>query len=181
VTAFRVSGRRPPEWNSDVEAEGSDFAVMPELRKIDRVQFDAAHVVGNERDHADERYAAVVGRAVDGGEGAADPPALAELELIAERCKLRPVPPRILVRAGLDKGDAPRVIDQPVVSSEPGVEFVVQVLAVNGRAIGMVREPVHVEIERIEIESGVRRTRLLRGNAGCVAAGVGGHCVRSGS
>jgi len=45
--------------------------------------------------------------------------------------------------------------------TQPGIEFVVQVQAVNGLAIGMVREPVYVETERIEIESEIRRPDLL--------------------
>jgi len=46
------------------------------------------------------------------------------------------------------------------VKSEPGIDFVVQVLAVNGLAIRMVREPVDIEIERIEIESEICRPDL---------------------
>jgi hypothetical protein len=46
--------------------------------------------------------------------------------------------------------------------SEPGIDLVVQVLAMNCRAIGMVREPVYVEIERIEIESEICRPDLVR-------------------
>jgi hypothetical protein len=102
--------RPASQWNTEVEAEGGDLVVMPELRKIDRVQVDAAEIVGNQRDHADKGYAAVVGRAVDGGEGAANPPALAKFVLVTERCELRPVCPRIFVRARLGKGDASRVI-----------------------------------------------------------------------
>jgi len=46
------------------------------------------------------------------------------------------------------------------VKSEPGIDFVVQVLAVNGLAIGMVGEPVDIEIERIEIDSEICRSDL---------------------
>jgi len=74
---------------------------------------------------------------------------LAEFELVAQRRELRPVSARIFVRSRLGEGDAPRVIGQLVVKGGSGIDFVVQVPAVNGRAIGMVREPVQVQIELV--------------------------------
>ena len=135
--------------NADVEAECRDLVVVPDFRKIHRVQFDAADIVGNERDRAEKRSAVVVGMAADDGEGATDAPALAKLELVAQRGNLRPVSPRILVRARLGKGDASWIIGQLVVDGEPGIDPVVQMPAVGARAIGMIREPVQVEIDRI--------------------------------
>ena len=44
--------------------------------------------------------------------------------------------------------------------TEPGIDFAIQMLAMNGLAIRMVGEPVHIEIERIEIESEIRRPYL---------------------
>ena len=160
LSFLTVLAPRLPEWNADVEAEGCDFIVMPELRVIHCVQFDAAKVVGDQRDHADKGHAFVVGLAVNDGKGAADPEALAKLELVAQRGELRRVCPGILVRTQLAKGDAPLGVGKFVVKSESGIDFVVQMLAVNGLAIRMVREPVDIEIERIEIESEICRPDL---------------------
>ena len=57
---------------------------------------------------------------------------------------------------------ASRVIDQLIVKGKAGIDLVVQALLVNGFAIGVVREPVHVDIQRIEIEPGICRRDLAR-------------------
>ena len=134
---------------------------MPELWVIHCVQFDAAEIVGDQRDHADKHHALVVGLALYDGEGTANPEALAKLELVAKRGELRRVCPGILVRTHFAKGDSSLGVGKFVVKSEPGIDFVVQMLAVNGLAIRMVREPVDIEIERIEIESEICRSDLL--------------------
>jgi hypothetical protein len=135
---------------------------MPELRKVHRVQLDVAHIVGNQRNHADEGRAAVVGPAVEEGKSAAYLPALAEFELIAQRRELRPVVPRITVRADLGKGGAARIIGQFVVKTESGIDFIIQSQALGGLAVGMIGEPVDVEFERFEIESVIGRPDFMR-------------------
>lgn len=156
------SSRPLPKGNADVEAEGSDLVEIPELREVNSVQFDAAGIIGDQREHAEKSYAVVVGLALYDGEGAAKLPVLAKFELVAKGYKLRQVCARILVRANLGKGDTSLVIPEVVVKADPGIYFVIQVQAVNGLAIGVVREPVDVEIELIEIESEICRRDLLR-------------------
>jgi len=150
------------DWNADIEREGSDFVVPRNSRQIGRVQFDAAEIVGNQRDHGDKSRAAVVGLTVHDCKGAAHLPLAAHFKLVTQRRKLRPGSPRILECAQFGKCSAPLVIDQLVVQAESRVDLIVQVLAVNGCAIRMVREPVYVEVERVQIESEIRRCNALR-------------------
>lgn len=84
----------------------------------------------------------------------AKPPTLAKLELVTRPRDLCPVSAGIVIKPGLNKADSTRVIVEPVVKAEPEIDLVVQVLAVNAFAVGMVRESVDVQIKR---ESGICR------------------------
>jgi hypothetical protein len=89
----------------------------------------------------------IVGVALQHRQGAAQPPALAELVLVTEAGELRYVAARVAVEAGLDEPDAALVFMECVVEAEPEVDFVVQSAAVRGLPVGVVRKAVDLEIE----------------------------------
>jgi hypothetical protein len=89
----------------------------------------------------------IVGLALQHRQGAAQPPALAELVLVTEAGELRYVAARVAVEAGLDEPDAALVFMECVVEAKPEIDFVVQSAAVRGIPVGVVRKAVDLEIE----------------------------------
>lgn len=106
------------------------------------------------------------------GQRAANPPVFAELQLIAKPREQRQVTPRILVRTRFRKGNAPLVIGQLVVKTQAWIELVIQVQAVDRFAIGVIGEPVYVQIVCAAIESVLRRSDLVQRGWGHVGAGL---------
>jgi hypothetical protein len=126
--------------NAEIQAEDGE-AVFLVARNVDRVQLHGAEIVSDHRERRDEEPAVVVSRTVDSRQGAAEPPALAELELVSRPRELRPVAPRILVKTGLDECCAALVLVECVAQAEPDVDLF-ETLAVNTLPVGVVREAV---------------------------------------
>jgi len=125
---------------AEIQAEDGE-AVFLVARNEDRVQLHGAEIVSDHRERRDEEPAVVVSRTVESRQDAAEPPALAELELVSHSRELRPVAPRILVKTGLDESCAALVLVECVAQAEPDVDLV-EALAVNTLPVGVVREAV---------------------------------------
>ena len=139
----RARGSGPSDGrqrDADIQAEDGE-AVLLVARNVDRVQLHGAEIVSGHRERRDKEPAVVVSRTVDCRQGAAKPPALAELELVSRPSELRHVGRRIPVKTGLDEPCAALVLMECVAQAEPGVDLV-ESLAANALPVGVVREAV---------------------------------------
>lgn len=82
-----------PERNAEVEAEDGEPVVLAVARNVNCVHLHGAKVVSDYREWCNEEPAAVIGRAVHPYQGTAQPPVLAELELVPSSRELRQVAP----------------------------------------------------------------------------------------
>src|SRR5690242_1981172 len=117
------------------------------MRNKDRVQLYRAEVVGRNRQRRDERRTAVVAVALHPEQGAAEPPALAELELVAHAGDLGPAAAGIPVHASLDELDAALRLAHRVVEAEPEVKLIAEPALARAMPVEVVREPVDLQVE----------------------------------
>src|SRR5689334_454361 len=106
------------------------------MRNKDRVQLHRAEVVGRDRQGGDERSAAVVGVALHPEQRAAEPPTLAELELVAHAGDLGPAAAGIPVDPGLDELNAALRLAHRVVEAKPDVELIVEPALARAMPVG---------------------------------------------